>query len=65
MTTLLIAVPYLTVLLLLVFYGLHRSQLVWLLWKHRASLPPAAPRQLPDAELPRTRHDCKCQRGEN
>jgi cellulose synthase/poly-beta-1,6-N-acetylglucosamine synthase-like glycosyltransferase len=52
MTTLLIAVPYLTVLLLLVLYGLHRSQLVWMLWKHRAVLPPAAPRQLPDAELP-------------
>ncbi len=52
MTTLLIAVPYLTVLLFLVLYGLHRSQLVWLLWKHRAELPPAPPRQLPDGELP-------------
>ncbi len=53
MTTLLIAVPYLTVLMLLVLYGLHRSQLVWMLWKHRASLPPAPPRQLPEGELPR------------
>ncbi len=52
MTTLLIAVPYLTVLLLLVLYGLHRSQLVWLLWKHRTELPPAPPCQLPEAELP-------------
>jgi cellulose synthase/poly-beta-1,6-N-acetylglucosamine synthase-like glycosyltransferase len=52
MTTLLIAVPYLTVLMALVLYGLHRSQLVWMLWKHRAELPPAPPRQLPDAELP-------------
>ncbi len=53
MTTLLIAVPYLTVLLLLVLYGLHRSQLVWLLWKHRTELPPAPPCQLPEGELPR------------
>ncbi|MFO0601918.1 MAG: glycosyltransferase [Polyangiales bacterium] len=52
MTTLLIAIPYLTVLLLLVLYGLHRSQLVWMLWKHRAELPPAAPRHLPEPELP-------------
>jgi cellulose synthase/poly-beta-1,6-N-acetylglucosamine synthase-like glycosyltransferase len=52
MTTYLIAVPYLTVLLVLVFYGLHRSALVWKLWKHRAELPPAAPRNVPDAELP-------------
>ncbi len=52
MTTLLIAVPYLTVLLLLVLYGLHRSQLVWQLWKHREQLPPAPPRQLPEGELP-------------
>ncbi len=52
MATYLIAVPYLTVLLALVFYGLHRSHLVWLLWKHRESLPPAAPRSIPDHELP-------------
>ena len=52
MATYLIAVPYLSVLLALVFYGLHRSHLVWLLWKHRESLPPAAPRNIPDAELP-------------
>ncbi len=52
MTTILIAAPYLTVLLLLVLYGLHRSHLVWQLFKHRASLPPAPPRNLPDDELP-------------
>ncbi len=52
MATYLIAVPYLSVLLALVFYGLHRSHLVWLLWKHRESLPPAPPRNVPDAELP-------------
>jgi cellulose synthase/poly-beta-1,6-N-acetylglucosamine synthase-like glycosyltransferase len=52
MIKLVIAVPYLTTLLLLVFYGLHRSQLVWMLWKHRAQLPPAPPRQLPEGELP-------------
>ncbi len=53
MTTYLIAAPYLTVLLLLVLYGLHRSQLVGLLWKHRAELPPAPPRQMSDDELPK------------
>ncbi len=52
MPTYLIAVPYLSVLLALVFFGLHRSHLVWLLWKHRESLPPAPPRSIPDAELP-------------
>jgi cellulose synthase/poly-beta-1,6-N-acetylglucosamine synthase-like glycosyltransferase len=53
MTTFLIAAPYLTVLLLLVAYGLHRSHLVWMLWKHRSQLPPAPPRDIADAELPR------------
>ena len=53
MTTFLIAAPYLTVLLLLVAYGLHRSHLVWMLWKHRSQLPPAPPRDIPEAELPR------------
>lgn len=53
MTTYLIAAPYLTVLLLLVFYGLHRSQLVWMLWKHRRELPPAPPRNVAESELPR------------
>ena len=53
MTTFLIAAPYLTVLLLLVAYGLHRSHLVWMLWKHRSQLPPAPPRDIADGELPR------------
>lgn len=52
MTTYLIAVPYLTVLLVLVFYGLHRSHLVWQLWQHREALPPAPPHNVPDADLP-------------
>ncbi|MBI5514963.1 MAG: glycosyltransferase [Deltaproteobacteria bacterium] len=53
MTTILIAAPYLTVLLVLVLYGLHRSQLVYLLWKHRRSLPAAPPQPLHEGDLPR------------
>ncbi len=40
MTTYLIATPYLTILVCLCLYGLHRSQLVLLLRKHAGKLPP-------------------------
>jgi ATP/ADP translocase len=52
----LIAAPYLTVLLgLLVAYGLHRSHLVWMLWKHRvASSRRGAARDIPDGRAPAT-----------
>jgi cellulose synthase/poly-beta-1,6-N-acetylglucosamine synthase-like glycosyltransferase len=46
MTTYLVAIPYLTILVLLCLYGLHRSQLVFLLRRHRGKLP-APPAQLP------------------
>lgn len=46
MATYLIVVPYLTTLILLCLYGLHRSQLVILLRRHWRRLPP------PPAELP-------------
>ena len=40
MTTYLIAIPYLTILVCLCLYGLHRSQLVLLLKRHARKLPP-------------------------
>jgi cellulose synthase/poly-beta-1,6-N-acetylglucosamine synthase-like glycosyltransferase len=43
MTTYLIVVPYLTILVLLALYGLHRSQLVLLLKRHQKKLPAPPP----------------------
>jgi hypothetical protein len=41
---------YLAVLLVLAFYGFHRTALVWLYYKHRDHKPkPAAARPLPGA----------------
>src|SRR6266508_6237595 len=44
----LIAIPYLTILVLLCLYGLHRSQLVLLLRRNQRKLP------VPPAEIPAT-----------
>ncbi len=44
MSTYLIAIPYVGILVMLAVFGLHRSQLVYLLAKHRKNLPvPPAP----------------------
>src|SRR4051812_39779446 len=43
MTTYLVVIPYLTILVGLGLYGLHRSQLVLLLRRHQRKLPAAPP----------------------
>lgn len=51
MTTSFIVVPYLTILVLLALYGLHRSQLVLLLRRHARKIPPPPP-ELPSDVAP-------------
>ncbi len=50
MSTYLIVIPYLTILVSLALYGLHRSQLVFLLRRHRSKLPKPPPMVHADAD---------------